>query len=252
MRKTLLLIALLTATALAASAQDARLGSNCDLTYFFGTKSTQSFLKFDKELRQALLTQNTTALALLIDFPLSVNAVSGKYSIDDPQALQSQFQKVFPQKIREQIIHQNPATVLCNPEGISIGSVWVNHHPYGYAVETVNLKMIQKPSNKPHIVFVCRTKELNIIVDSDAKENLRYREWSAKQSILGPPDLTLLDGTEQWDGTDVCAVPVWTFKSGKTIYSVAGGLGCTSSDRPPPQGATGDLEINRQRTAWCY
>jgi hypothetical protein len=257
MRKPLLLIALLTATTLAASAQDARLGPDCDLTATVGAKTTQGFSTFDKDLRQALQAENIAALALLVDFPLRVNADHGTYYISNAAALQSQFSTVFPASIRSAIIQQKPSEVFCTGDGIGYGNgdIYVYPEKFGYAVTVVNLPPSDQPVTHDRIGFVCRTKEFRILVDSPEKGKWRYRSWTAGRSVLAPPSLTLNDGSHSVEGTDGCDYDLWTFKSGSTTYS-ANTLGCFPDSNQPPQGARGQLEVDSHGKSlfwdWCY
>lgn len=253
----MLLIALLAVSTLAASAQDARLGPDCDLTASVGAKSTQGFLKLDKDLRQALQNQDVASLALLVNFPLRVNANHGTYYISNAAALQSQFSTVFPASIRSAIIQQKPSEVFCTGDGIGYanGDIYVYPETFGYAVTVVNLPPNDQPITHDRIGFACRTKKFRILVDSPAKGKWRYRSWNADRSVLATPNLTLNDGSHSVEGTDGCDYDLWTFKSGSTTYS-ANTLGCFPDSNQPPQGARGQLEVDSHGKTlfweWCY
>jgi hypothetical protein len=138
------------------------------------------------------------------------------------------------------------------------GKVWVELTKFGWAIKTVNVDdgTDTGKRNAPTIEFVCRTDMYRIIVDIDPKNVLRYRVWNAGHSVLEKPDLELSGGKERFDGTGVCAVPVWTFQSGTNRYEVGGAIGCYESTHPPPQGATGDLLVTAEgkveTKSWCY
>lgn len=258
MRNTLLLIALLFSALSPASAQSAKLGSACDLSQVFGAGTTQSFLMFDKELRQSIAKQNSTALALLVDFPLRINTIHGAYSIDDAQELKAQFQTIFPLKLRQAILDQKISELFCNAEGISYGpgSIWVNLEPFGYAIETVNLETVQPTPPNARIVFSCKTPKHRILIESDEKGSLQYLSWNAGDPVTGNPSLILNDGKEEWSGSDICSVSDWTFKHAELTYSIIGGGGCFDPEDAPPTGSNGELEVDAHGktllTEWCY
>jgi hypothetical protein len=90
------------------------------------------------------------------------------------------------------------------------------------------------------------------VVDTVAKGDLRYRAWNKPRPLTETPDLEMTKGDGAFEGTNVCAYPIYTFKNGGTEYRVEGGLGCDSG----PKDATGRLEITVKDKPtvdiWCY
>lgn len=218
------------------------------------------FDDFDKELRVALERQDPVALAFLVRFPLRVNDAEGSISLNDPAALKSHFQEVFTPAVRKEILSQKISDLGCNVEGIGYGRgvIWVNASDQGYAIWSVNRDSVPPyPAsrwNSPKIDYVCETKTHRIVVDSLAGGILRYRSWNRPRPVTEAPDLEVARGNETFEGTDLCAVPIYTFKSGATVYRVAGGLGCT--DDSTPKDATGQLEVivsgQSSVDSWCF
>lgn len=258
MRKTLLLIALAGLACLPAVAQKPIPGPYCNLLSVAGQSRANKFMAFDDELRQALAKQDISALTLLVHFPFRVNTNYGAYSIQDAGEFRAEFQKLFPQKVRNQIIHQDPSTIFCNIEGIRLGhsQIWgllVNHWQFGYAIDTINLDLPPPSANAYRIDFVCRTPKFRIIIDSKKEGDYRYRAWNAGRSVADSPSLTIQHGNESMEGSDLCAYATWTFKYGSTTYAVSG-MGCDAD--LAPQGARGELDIDvngkKLPTKWCY
>lgn len=215
-------------------------------------------MAFDHDLRQSLAKQDISALTLLVHYPFRVNTNSGTYYIQDAGEFRAEFQKLFPQKVRSQIIHQAPSTISCNVEGIRLGDsvrwgIWADHWQFGYAIDTIDLDLPAPSSTTYQIAMVCRTQQFRIIVDSRSEEDFRYREWNANRSLVGPPSLTIEHGKETDEGSDVCAYGIWTFKHGSTTYAVSG-IGCDTDIAP--KGARGELDIDiagkKLPTKWCY
>jgi len=242
----------------AAICQETKLSDTCDLSVL-GARDTKGFLAFDKELRAAIARQDPVALAFLVKFPLRVNSYTGKYSLDDPAALQSHFQKVFPLAVRSAILDQKLEDFFCNYEGVSYGSgeVWVNPTRLGYAINVVNLRSEAQSARavKRQMDFICRTEKYRIAVDSDDR-GARYRTWNLPHPISAVPDLEIRNGVQTFEGTGLCGGPVWTFTNGKATYRVEGGFGCVADDNAPPKDATGRLEVlvagQEKLREWCY
>lgn len=242
-------------------AQSSKLNDSCDLA-MFDAKDTKAFLAFDAQLRAALSKPDPTAVALLAEYPMRVNEPSGgSYLIDSGETLRHHFHDIFTDQVSKAVQTQHVRDLFCKgDEGIMYGhgEVWVEFAKFGWAIKTVNVDddADSGKRNEPTIKFVCRTDKRRIIVDADPKDILRYRVWNVGRSVLEKPDLELSGGKERFDGTGVCAVPVWTFQSGPNKYEVGGAIGCYESTHPPPQGATGDLTVTAdgkgESTSWCY
>ncbi len=78
-------------------------------------------------------------MAFLVQFPLRINSETGKYSLNDPAALQSRFQEVFPAAVRKAILDQKVQEISCRDEGIAYGNgdAWVNVAKFGFAIESI-------------------------------------------------------------------------------------------------------------------
>jgi hypothetical protein len=247
-----------------ASAQDAPPSDPCGVRPKGNTEASKNFFtfgQFDKELRSALATQDALAMAFLVQFPLLVNDESGTISINNAGALKAHFQEVFTSAVRKTILDDKSNSFECNVEGIGYASgvIWVEPSPRGYAIKTVNRDAPSFPKRNPivpHTEYVCQTQSHRIVIEKTADGALRYRSWNRPKLVTEAPDLEIARGKQTFEGSDVCAVPVWTFTSGAAVYTVGGALGCYDSNHPPPEGATGDLNVTiagkSVSNAWCY
>jgi hypothetical protein len=242
-----------------AHGQATHLSESCDLSVI-GATETKSFLAFDRELREAIAKQDTTALSFLVQFPLRINSEWGAYSLDDPDALRSHFQEVFPVQIRNAILRQKLDSIFCRDEGVMYGNgdIWVNPSKLGYAIEVVNLEVAENRKNNPSerkIDFICQTDSSRIVIDADAKQVPRYRAWNKPHSVTGDPDLKIDNGKSEVEGTGGCSHKVWTFKAGSTTYTTEE-LGCFPDSNEPPKRAVGmftvQAEDKHEVFGWCY
>jgi hypothetical protein len=217
------------------------------------------FDAFDRELRAALTKEDALALAFLVKFPLRVNAPGGAYSLDDAQALQTHFQEVFSTSVRKAILDQPIDEIGCNIEGVMYGQgvIWVNATKRGYEIEVVNDEetLPALPKGSPQTKYICQTQTHRVVVDALADGALRYRAWNKPRAISEKPDLEILGGKDSFEGSDICAYPVWTFKNGQTAYRAEGALGCYG-EVEPPKDATGRLVVTvpgkPDEEAWCF
>ncbi len=249
-------------SSMAMFAQDAHYADPCHAkpeqsktTGFFG------FDLFDKELRVALNNQDPVAMAFLVTFPLHVNDAGGKISLDDPAALKTHFQEVFTPAVRTAILSENTKEARCDIEGIGYGRgvLWVNASERGYAIYAINRDAVPPYSlskNSPTIDYLCQTQTHRIAVDTTADGNLRYRSWNRPRAVTEIPDLEISNGVGTFEGTNVCAVAIYTFKNGGAVYKVDAGIGCGSADDGVPKNATGQIEVTlsvkRTSASWCY
>jgi hypothetical protein len=221
-----------------------------------------TFVTFDKELRDALDSQDAVALAFLVQFPLRVNDQGGTISIDDAAALKTHFQEVFTPSVRKEILNDHEEPGGCSVEGVGYarGVIWVQASERGYAIYSVNRDSVPPypRGNTPRIEYVCQTQTHRIVIDTLADGKLRYRSWNKPRPVAGAPDLELEPGAGTFEGTDVCAVPIYTFKNDKTVFTIDGGVGCGPDSGPDalPKNATGHLLVKAaDKTvldAWCY
>jgi hypothetical protein len=246
---------LLTLTAAAVFPQGAGLGKSCNLAAA-GIGDAKGFLDFDRELRTALSKQDALTMALLVTYPLRIDEDRGTYSLDDPAAIQSHFQDVFPPSVRSAVIDQKPEGFFCNAEGVMYGNgeVWVVPTAVGYAIKVINLP-VTGPAPASKIEFACNAEKHRIVIDAPSNGTVRYRAWDRPRPLTDKPDMEIPDGKQGSEGTGPCRYPVWTFTRGVTQYTVSGIGGCSPSPSQPP-GARGTLEVTAAgkslARSWCY
>jgi hypothetical protein len=257
------LIALLNAASMRA--QDPQRIDPCKAMPAPGSPAAKSFLTFDafdKELRDAIAKQDTVALAFLVTFPLRVNDAGGTISLDDPAALKTHFQEVFTAAVRKEILSEKNDEVACNAEGIGYarGVIWVNASDRGYAIWSVNRDAVPPyrtdAGSTARVNYICQTQTHRIVIDTAVGGALRYRSWNKPRLVTGEPDLVIARGVASFEGSNVCAFPIYTFKNSFAVYRVEGGLGCFGDSGGPPSWATGRIEITVKgkpaTDSWCY
>lgn len=229
---------------------EAKAGSSAATDFF-------PFDRFDKELRSALKSKDAVAMAFLVKFPLRINDAGGTISIDDAQALKTHFDEIFTPAVSKQILGDTQRDAGCSAEGIMYGSgaVWVEPTYRGYSIAVVNRDEPDTPSaSKSEINFVCQTPKNRVVIDTPAGQAIRYRAWKKPKPLTDQPDLEISKGEQTFEGHDVCAVPLYTFKNASTIYTVYAGMGCDAEH--PPADAKGSLEVSVGdkilSSTWCY
>ncbi len=239
-----------------ANAQKTQTEAICNLSL----DETKSFLAFDQELRSAITNQDAAAMTLLVRYPLRVNDNGSSYSINNPAALQSHFQELFPKSTVKAVLDQKPAEVFCIHEGILYGNgvIRVVQTKLGFEIEYVHLPE-SRYQNALHkaakLEFVCRTENHRIMIDSESANILRYRAWNNPRSVTDHPDIEIAKGNMEIEGTDGCSHAVWTFKNDATTYTVEE-VGCFPDSNQPPEGSRGMVivkETNKSELSeWCY
>ncbi len=248
---------LLLVSACAGLAQNARIGGSCDLAAV-GLADTKAFLRFDRELRDALSRQDPAALALLVRFPLRINDARGSYSLNEPLALQSHFMEVFPPVVREAVLKAKAENVFCNYGGIMYGDgeVWVGVSSKRYVVQAINLPGPRGSTTgpTPKLRFVCDAEKHRVVIDTDTDNKPRYRAWNKPRPLSEKPDVEISMGSADMQGTGPCAHSVWTFMKGATKYTVEE-IGCVP-ESDEAKDATGTLEVSvggkQVALWWCY
>lgn len=220
-----------------------------------------TFDQFDRELRTAISREDAVALAFLVKFPLRINDAGGTTSIDDAAALKTHFQEVFTSEVRKQILGDKLDNVGCNDEGLMYGpgAIWVDASERGYAITTVN-RDATAPSGNPlniaKINYICQTSTHRIVIDTLSGGVLRYRSWKRPRAVTDTPDLEIDQGDGSFEGTGLCAYPVYMFENGDVVYRVEGALGCYGDSDGPPKEATGRFEVKaaskKVSESWCY
>ena len=256
-------IGMLLLTGLPLCAQSV-VGQGCDLAVF-GFKETNSFLNFDRDLRDTLGKRDFGRLAALVQFPLRVTDDRGMMFIHDSRSLQLRFEEIFTPDIRKAILSSTPDTIWCNYTGISYGNglVWVNVTDKGYFVMTVNL-----PANHPSrtstdyaVEMACHTDQRRVVIDSLPDGKPRFRSWSYGSSVSKSPDMEISAGDDSFEGTGPCAHHVWTFHASKITVQVEE-PGCYGDSDAPPINAQAILSISnapdpsktsmKKDSAWCF
>jgi len=101
--------------------------------------------------------------------------------------------------------------------------------------------------------LTCRTQKRTVVVDLNSAGQPRYRVWNQPHRPSEKPDLQIVGGTHDVEGTGPCTHAVWSFRQGKAEYTVSG-LGCTEAT--PPAGATGQLSVwvdgQFKQSWWCF
>jgi hypothetical protein len=243
-----------------AESQPGRLSDAC--VSRFGAEAASSFPAFDAELRGALANSDPVAMAMLIKYPLRVNEPGGgSYSITGGEYLRRHFQEVFTPEVRNAVDEQSISGLVCKEDqGIRYGhgELSVERTDGGWSIKSVGPDPSSAPLKRTAsaVVFVCRTRKHRILIDVDPDNVYRYRSWDSGHSVFGPPDEEVSGGKQASEGSSICAVPVWRFRSGPVVYAVSGKLGCYEESDTPPPGATGDLMVtvkgNIETRAWCY
>lgn len=95
-------------------------------------------------------------------------------------------------------------------------------------------------------VFTCKTEVGTFRVAPSADETF---------SLQMPDGQVQNGGSEEIEGSSVCAYSIWTFKGDASEY-VLSEIGCYPDDNQPPARSTGRLEIKGQgsyaKSYWCY
>ncbi len=246
MRRWLSIFAL--SSLLAGTAAHAQPADPCGAMPKAGTEAAKHFLtfdRFDKELRLALTNQDALALSFLVQFPLKVNEASGTIHINDAGALKAHFQDVFPAELRKGVLGDKDGKTNCGAEGLMYGPglLWVQPGPRGYGLYVVNRGAVGPENDKrERIDYTCQTLSHRIVIDTLANGTLRYRSWNKPKLLTEAPDLELTRGEQTFEGSNVCAIPIYSFKNGTATYTVEAGMGC-DAEADTPKDATGSLVV---------
>jgi hypothetical protein len=214
------------------------------------------FRRFDTELRSALERSDPAALAFLVSFPLHVNTSKGELLIPDAESLAGHYGEIFTPGLRSEVLATVLDDYICRYDeglGYKRGILWVSTDGHRFTLGTVNLRD-KEPESKSGLVYTCETKSHRIAIDELEDGRFRYRSWNKPNSLSVAPDVDLATGKQEFEGTGVCSHSAYTFTTGKTVYQVEEGLGCT--DGSEPSKATGHLTVTvagKQVTDdWCF
>jgi hypothetical protein len=227
--------------------------SGCNLSVFGGT-DRRAFNTFDARLRSAARSDDPTAFADLVMYPLRVNRDRRTIMIRSREELATDAARIFTTSVRKGIANQQG--FFCRDIGLmyGAGTVWVGvvsasgGQPERYAVSTVNVpetNATRTPSRiAPELKLKCIAPANTVLVE-DLGDTLRYRSWRRGQATTSKPDLVLERGTVMFEGTGPCEHAIYTFKNGDTTYGLSE-LGCT--DGSEPADTTGWLRVSRGET----
>lgn len=207
---------------------------------------------FDREFRSLVAEGDASKLALLMNFPLRVRDEHGSYLLPDAPAFVARSNSVFTPAVRKAVLDDR-SEISCKAywHHYSLGQVHLTMFEERWAVSAVNASI--HDSKRPAVRMSCWTQGHRIIVDT-VGERLRLRSWKGTHSLIDKPDLELIGGSEDVEGTGPCTHTVWTFKSDATEISVSQ-LGCFADSNEPPAGANGHLTIRESggdfEALWC-
>ncbi len=91
------------------------------------------------------------------------------------------------------------------------------------------------------IVFKCKTIKHLVLIDTQSAELYRYRAWNLPKNINSKPDIEVMNGQMQLEGTGVCGSRYFTFKTGNVEFNIDDNVACDETH--PPKGAVGELEV---------
>ena len=203
--------------------------------------------------------QDPVVVSFLVDFPLRVNHAGTSISIEEAATLQARFQEILPEVVRSDVLGQDPETFFCNWTGLMYGKgeIWIRATDQRYTVSAINLPLeneSERSRTTPRLIFVCKADEQRAVIDTDAGGNTRYRAWTTPRSVTDEPDFEISSGTVDWEGTGLCAHPVWRFSKVDMEVTVISGACYPDSDLPP-RGARGSLLVSvagQKKEWWCY
>jgi hypothetical protein len=220
-------------------------------------RQVADFKRFDTELRSALERNDIAALAFLIDFPLRVNTGKGSLLIPDSKSLSGHYAEIFPPQVRDQVLTTMQDDYICRyDEGLAYknGVIWASTDGHKFTLSSVNEPNPNTSVAKPALIYTCETKSHRIAIEELDKEGLRYRSWNKPKPLSVEPDVNLVHGKQEFQGTGVCSYPLYTFAAGNVVYEVQGSMGC--GDGSEPAKATGHLSVTvggKQVTDdWCF
>lgn len=213
-------------------------------------------LKFDNELRDAITTADVARIALLVEYPLRVNDGAGSFYIHDPASLQGHFGEIFTPAVRKAILQQHVDAEDCGEYTMMYGSgnVWVTLYERGYRISSINAST-RREQSKALVEFACRTDVSRMVVDSQASGSSRLRGWNIGRLLTQKPDIELIGGKKEIEGTGSCTHAVWTFRSGATEFHLSEGRACYPDSNEPPADALGQFSKHtgqNDESRWCY
>ena len=223
-----------------------------------GASEEETILAFHSELRLALKADDPTYLTLLSRYPLRVNDGGGRIDIADAATLFRKSDAVFPEVLRSQVLDRGLGNAICNSRGIGFGDgrLWAGLRKDGdterFEIFSVNLPDVAT-GRLPGVAFVCRTSEFRSVVDRRPDGSFRFRSWNTPRSFSEVPDLQLLSGRSDIEGTGGCAHWIFSFEAEDATYSVSE-IGC--SEAFPPDNAVGVFSVKSDgveiTTGWCF
>lgn len=197
----------------------------------------QRYKVFASDLKLALERADPAAVALLTQFPLTVN-LPGRSSIgiQDASTLQARFAEVFTPGLRKHVLEaemQAPERLGGENFMLADGLLWAEIVEHGHGPR-FRLTVVNVPGEAaaawPQLKMVCETPKHRIIIEQTGEEQSRYRSWNLPRALTEKPDLEMT-GVSSYEGTGACSHPVHTFERGDTRIVVSEG-GCREDDWP--------------------
>jgi hypothetical protein len=185
-------------------------------------------------VRRAVESTDPAALIPLLSFPLRINSEDAKYHMTRTLWIQSagELRKyagaIFTKRFREEILATLEEKSCSTARlGIAAGRLWASPLAGPPKITAVNQPGFQWPDMTAGELLRCRTSGQLIVVDRPG-ERVRLRSWALGHSSAGPPDLALEAARETYEGSGVCAYPVWKFSQGANELVVRG-AGCSAT-----------------------
>ncbi|MEO6524101.1 MAG: hypothetical protein ABIN91_20620 [Mucilaginibacter sp.] len=176
-------------------------------------------------------------LSKLIVYPLKMQ--NPLPDIQTPEQFVSNYTMLFDAAFKKKLQHYRDTIIFEHNGayglvgGLFDGDLWMNDDGKLTGINYDSKQQIQKRSQlTKHIqsqtyltvnswkrnIIVGKSDKLLIRVDLMSNNSIRYVSWSKGKSIADKPDLILLNGKEEAQGT--MGGWTWTFKSGDWIYIV--------------------------------